>query len=98
MWNWLPWWAWGIVAAGAAVAFAAGFGNKAGGGVALAFILAVLGLRQKQAGYEARKKEEEDAAWKTRERMDNAEIHDDPDLARRWLESRGMHGKTKNRE
>ena len=24
----------------------------------------------------------------TRERMDDAEIHDDPDLARRWLQSR----------
>ena len=43
----------------------------------------------KKAGRDAAKLEEQDDYIETRKRMDETDVGDDPDMARRWLHERG---------
>ena len=60
----------------------------AGAGV---FIVALLSIwfGGKKAGRDAAKLEEQDDYIETRKRMDETDVGDDPDMARRWLHERG---------
>lgn len=95
--NWLtdamPWWLWGIPAAGVVFLVWKFFGLRASLAALGGMALAMFGARQQQAGQrkaqEKRQKEETQAYIDTRKRIDEADIvGDDPAVARDWLRER----------
>lgn len=60
----------------------------AGAGVFIAALLSIW-FGGKKAGRDAANAEELNEYIETRKRMDEADVGDDPDIARRWLHERG---------